>query len=1201
MKKLYFPIVGLLILFYLSDVYSQNVKEIRPQNSIWWTGRVGDGGTIYDDALEIGQSWWYTYRSWIKFDISNIPTTAIITKVDLHLNVTSAGGSDHKCHITNLGDVDPEIAPINELYNQIYWGTELLSNPWYTTDLRTLGHKLITLNSTANNILQTRLSEGKTWWAIGLYEEGDDDWKAVCDGYSQDNTNEPYAIISFNNDFAEPNENCAQAYSLTLPYLNNNLYLYPGETDYYKFTYNGNTFYVKVVGYSSTSEGYYGLSVSADGNNIVIETKDVGKNPKPDTKLYLYLGDCATEIAFDDDSGQGFFSLINYSSPCVSIQTISGCGSAYAQTFSGGGTGLWTENKPCGYSTPGSEMIYRFVAPATGTYSIEVTSASGYVDYSWKSGNPCDSTDWTCIDDINSIGTYGNMQWTAGQTYYILLDDENTSLGTHQFYINCPSQCTSPTATVQDASGIGSVVLTCNASGGSGGTIAYKWYAGNSCSGTVIGTSQSITVTSSGYYSCKAYISGYENTCYTCATGYANILQDPCSNVINILGCGPNYEMTFVTSNNQGAWNEQFCGWNVNGIEQVYKFTPQVTGTYKINVTENSASYVDIGYKTGSCSQSGWTCIADVWQTGEYGELNLTAGTTYYFLFDDEYPSSGILKFYLTCPNQLPSIAITYPQNNATINQPDITVTGTASDADGTISLVQVKLNNGNWENANGTTNWSKAITLIPGANIISARAQDNDGAWSQEVSITITYTTPNQAPTITITSPQNGSTVNTPNITVSGIANDPDGTVSLVQVKVNNGAWENATGTTNWSKNVALVSGTNVIYAKAQDNNGDWSQEASITVIYESPNQIPVVNITYPVNGATLNTQNITVQGTASDMDGSIVLVQVKVNNGNWENAVGTNNWSKSVFLEPGTNVIYAKAQDNNGAWSQEVYINVTYMTTNQPPVINITYPTTGTQLTSSSVNVTGTASDPDGNVVLVQVKVNNGSWENANGTTSWSKNVSLVPGTNIIYARAQDNQGAYSQEAYVNVVYQTQNVPPTIVITYPTENAVLTTSNIIVQGQAVDNDGQVTLVQVKVNAGNWENATGTTSWSKAVTLSFGGNIIMAKAQDNSGDWSSTAQVYVTCTVGMLEKIEDYLNVYPQPANSMLIVEFNDVLLNKTYELNLINTLGQIIYKQSNVQKTNIINVSELPEGIYILSLLTNENVINLKVIISR
>ncbi len=134
-------------------------------------------------------------------------------------------------------------------------------------------------------------------------------------------------------------------------------------------------------------------------------------------------------------SGQG-------TDPCASSLVIGGCGPSNAKTYTGGGTGVWFNSSanPCNYVSPGIEQIYSFLAPYTGTYSIQVTAASGWVDYLWRASS-CASTGWTCIDDIASAGQYGSMSWTAGTTYYILLDDENNTTGTHTFYINCPVIC----------------------------------------------------------------------------------------------------------------------------------------------------------------------------------------------------------------------------------------------------------------------------------------------------------------------------------------------------------------------------------------------------------------------------------------------------------------------------------------------------------------------------------------------------------------------------------------------------------------------------------------------------------------------------------------------------------------------------------------------------------------------------------------
>ncbi len=126
------------------------------------------------------------------------------------------------------------------------------------------------------------------------------------------------------------------------------------------------------------------------------------------------------------------------SGPCASITPITGCGTAMSTSLSG--TGLWPST-PCWSSSPGVESIFSFTATASGIHTLNVLSASGgWVDFAWKlASGGCSQTGWTCIDDVLSPGSYGSMNWVAGQTYYILLDPETTSLVNFTFRIDCPN------------------------------------------------------------------------------------------------------------------------------------------------------------------------------------------------------------------------------------------------------------------------------------------------------------------------------------------------------------------------------------------------------------------------------------------------------------------------------------------------------------------------------------------------------------------------------------------------------------------------------------------------------------------------------------------------------------------------------------------------------------------------------------------
>ena len=128
--------------------------------------------------------------------------------------------------------------------------------------------------------------------------------------------------------------------------------------------------------------------------------------------------------------------------PCTTIPTISGCGTSATASMTGTGAG-WNITS-CGWNTPGQERLFQFTAPTTGTYTLNVSAITGgYVDFFWKpASGGCNATGWNCIDDIYLTGTYAAvtpMTFTAGTTYYILLDPEVTTATSATFNMVCPA------------------------------------------------------------------------------------------------------------------------------------------------------------------------------------------------------------------------------------------------------------------------------------------------------------------------------------------------------------------------------------------------------------------------------------------------------------------------------------------------------------------------------------------------------------------------------------------------------------------------------------------------------------------------------------------------------------------------------------------------------------------------------------------
>jgi hypothetical protein len=94
-----------------------------------------------------------------------------------------------------------------------------------------------------------------------------------------------------------------------------------------------------------------------------------------------------------------------------------------------------------------------------------------------------------------------------------------------------------------------------------------------------------------------------------------------------------------------------------------------------------------------------------------------------------------------------PGVSIAYPSAGAvltTTHQPQVVITGTASDATAGVAWVDVTTGT-TWVSATGTANWSYNWSLpeVDGqVYTLTARAQDHAGNWGASAGVTVTVDT---------------------------------------------------------------------------------------------------------------------------------------------------------------------------------------------------------------------------------------------------------------------------------------------------------------------------------------------------------------------------------------------------------------------------------------------------------------------------
>jgi carbon monoxide dehydrogenase subunit G len=428
-----------------------------------------------------------------------------------------------------------------------------------------------------------------------------------------------------------------------------------------------------------------------------------------------------------------------------------------------------------------------------------------------------------------------------------------------------------------------------------------------------------------------------------------------------------------------------------------------------------------------------------------------------------------------------PVNTITTPRSGQRWSNAVFTVRGTATD-NARVAGVWYQLNGGVWtnaESANGWSNWTATVNLTPGTNVVKAYAVDATGNRSITNSVNFVYVlidrlrvqptgkgtlsrnysnsllelgksysmtargtsgyaftnwvvstnweggvTSSSAkltflmasnltlavnfvdvtkPANTITAPRSGQRWSNAVFTVTGTVKD-NGPVAEVWYQINGGVWTNAAsanGWSNWTATVNLTPGTNAVKAYAVDAAGNRSITNSVNFVYVLTDRLRM---------------QVTGKGTLSPNYSNAVLELGKsysmkataasgyaftnwVVSTNWVDGVTTNNATVRFFMQSNLTL-------------QVNFVDVA------KPVNTITAPKSGQRWSNAVFTVRGTATD-NASVAEVRYQLNSGVWSNAVGTSNWTAEVTLTPGTNVVKAYAVDATGNKSTTNNVSFVY--------------------------------------------------------------------------------------------------------------------------------------------------------------------------------------
>src|SRR5438093_673238 len=264
-----------------------------------------------------------------------------------------------------------------------------------------------------------------------------------------------------------------------------------------------------------------------------------------------------------------------------------------------------------------------------------------------------------------------------------------------------------------------------------------------------------------------------------------------------------------------------------------------------------------------------------------------------------------------TVDTMAPSLSVTSPNDG---------LTGTAlTPVSGTTEPGATVTVNGVSTAVNATTgHFSRDIVLPDSANTITVVAKDRAGNTATDVrSVTLDTT----APSLTVTAPAQGSRVPTNSVQVTGTT-DVDAIVSV------NGISAPVASSGGFDVTIVLLDGRHTVTIVATDPAGNKAQVVRTIDVGPAPDATaPVVTVTSPADGATVDQASVVVSVTGDDTSATVIVNGVAVH------PAADGSWSVTISLASGTNTISVSAVDAAGNRATAVSRSVTY----QSPVPGI------------------------------------------------------------------------------------------------------------------------------------------------------------------------------------------------------------------------------------------------------------------------
>ena len=552
------------------------------------------------------------------------------------------------------------------------------------------------------------------------------------------------------------------------------------------------------------------------------------------------------------------------------------------------------------------------------------------------------------------------------------------------------------------------------------------------------------------------------------------------------------------------------------------------------------------------------------------------------------------MQVTVNAASNIPPVANAGSDKTITLPTNSVSLSGSGTDADGTIS-------NYLWSKISGPsatiTSASSATTtitsLVQGVYLFELKVTDNQGAAARDT-MQVTVNAASNIPPVANAGSDKTITLPTNSVSLSGSGTDADGTISNYLWSKISGPSATITSAASATTTItSLIQGVYLFELKVTDNQGSTARDTIKVTVNAAGNIPPTANA-----GAdkiiTLPTSTVSLSGSGSDADGTISnYLWSKISGPSATITTATSATTTITSLVQGVYLFELKVTDNQGAIARDTMKVTVNAATNIPPVANAGADKTIT-LPTSSVSLSGSGTDADGTISsYLWSKISGPSATITTASSTTTIVTSLVQGVYLFELKVTDNQGSTARDTIKVTVNAAGNIPPTAnagadkIITLPT-------STVSLSGSGTDADGTISnYLWSKISGPS--SATITTATSAATTITSliqGVYLFELKVTDNQG---ATARDTMKVTVNAAANIPPVANAGTDktitlPTNIVSLAGSGGDADGNVVSYSWTKISGPTAYNIVN-PASPVTDISMLVQGVYLFELKVTDN----------